>query len=81
MSSMHGESRSGYLNHHLKLRHRFRQVGNFGQSTIRRFDPMNVTEMKHWAARTYEDCLQVSKLILCDLMFEFKSYSVHYSMY
>lgn len=41
---------------------RFRCIGNFGQSTIRSFAYMNVTDMKNWAARTYEDCLQVRKL-------------------
>jgi hypothetical protein len=25
---------------------------------------MNVTDMKHWAARTYEDCLQVGVTLL-----------------
>ncbi|KAG9047246.1 hypothetical protein FS837_002719 [Tulasnella sp. UAMH 9824] len=37
---------------------RFRCIGNFGKSTIRSFAYMNVTDMKNWAARTYEDCLQ-----------------------
>lgn len=37
---------------------RFRHVGNFGRSTVRSFAYMSVSEMKNWAARTYEDCLQ-----------------------
>ncbi|KAG8905951.1 hypothetical protein FRC01_008188, partial [Tulasnella sp. 417] len=37
---------------------RFRCIGNFGKSTIRSFAYMNVTDMKNWAARTFEDCLQ-----------------------
>ncbi|KAG8942397.1 hypothetical protein FRC04_003762 [Tulasnella sp. 424] len=37
---------------------RFRCIGNFGRSTIRSFAYMNVTDLKNWAARTYEDCLQ-----------------------
>ncbi|KIO20788.1 hypothetical protein M407DRAFT_219893, partial [Tulasnella calospora MUT 4182] len=37
---------------------RFRHLGNFGQSTIRSFAYMNTSDMRNWAARTYEDCLQ-----------------------
>ncbi|KIO30648.1 hypothetical protein M407DRAFT_20363 [Tulasnella calospora MUT 4182] len=37
---------------------RFRHIGNFGRSTIRSFAYMNTSDLKNWAARTYEDCLQ-----------------------
>ncbi|KIO27586.1 hypothetical protein M407DRAFT_23129 [Tulasnella calospora MUT 4182] len=41
-----------------RFNERFRKIGNFGRATIRSFAFMNVTDMKNWAARTYEDCLQ-----------------------
>jgi hypothetical protein len=37
---------------------RFREVPGFGRDTIRRFG-RNVSEMKQFAARNYEDLLQV----------------------
>ncbi|KAG8945266.1 hypothetical protein FRC04_001106 [Tulasnella sp. 424] len=42
-----------------RFNERFRKIGNFGRATIRSFAFMNVTDMKNWAARTYEDCLQL----------------------
>ena len=42
---------------------RFREVPGFGRDTIRRFG-RNVSEMKQFAARNYEDLLQVRQ-ILC----------------
>ncbi|KAG8971132.1 hypothetical protein FRC05_011501 [Tulasnella sp. 425] len=41
-----------------EFNHQFRTIGNFGRSTLRSFAYMNVTDLKNWAARTYEDCLQ-----------------------
>ena len=40
---------------------RFHQVPTFGQNTIRRFHK-NVSEMKRFAARDFEDVLQVGVL-------------------
>ncbi|KAG9014300.1 hypothetical protein FRB90_005422 [Tulasnella sp. 427] len=46
---------------------RFRSIGNFGRATIRSFASMTVTDMKNWAARTFEDCLQCCIPCLEDL--------------
>jgi hypothetical protein len=58
-SSTKGISTYGHLCAQLNLSPRFRQIPTFGLDTIRRFSN-DVSAMKKFAARDFEDLLQVA---------------------